>query len=466
MPEDMRMMPDPASPTGYSLKPVYRPPTPLEIARGTLNNYADILGSYLTQQAAPRPSQFGRILQGMGYGQTPETVQAQQQRIQNLPLPMENRVRNAITQGVDYAGNFLAQGRAPEIGGAVRSMVEPVAQFPVTAVTDPLRAANQAQQALDPAYAMARGLTTTRLGAQEGNLGDLAAGVTEMGLAGLSFVPGGAAVKGARAMPPAPIRRPPPIGQPNVLAPPASRGPILNQLAPEPKVETPKPLQKAQAEGYAGADIGEAQEWVRARAKGLDMSQAARMERAKAMGFDTGTVLYHGTTANIGEFDLKTAGRNQTGLERGIFLTNNPNDAASYARLAGEENQAVYAVYANMKNPLIEDFSRLDKPVKYSGNLVRELINRAKTGGYDGLIIRGMTERLQDETGRLTKSLADQYVIFNPSSIRSTNAAFDPASKKSANILAGVGAVGAGAAMTGAIRPPDQKKPPGQRPRG
>lgn len=183
MPEEMRMMPDPASPTGYSLKPVYRPPTPLEIARGTLSNYADILGSYLTQQAQPRPSQFGRILQGMGYGQTPETVQAQQKRIQNLPLPLENQVRNAITQGVDYAGNFLAQGRAPEIGGAVRSMVEPVAQFPVTAVTDPLRAAYQAQQALDPAYAMARGLTTTRLGAQEGNLGDVAAGVTEMGLA-------------------------------------------------------------------------------------------------------------------------------------------------------------------------------------------------------------------------------------------------------------------------------------------
>lgn len=32
--------------------------------------------------------------------------------------------------------------------------------------------------------------------------------------------------------------------------------------------------------------------------------------------------------------------------------------------------------------------------------------------------------------------------------------------------LFSVGAVGAGAAMTGAIRPPDQKKPPGQRPRG
>ena len=717
MPEEMRMMPDPASPTGYSLKPVYRPPTPLEIARGTLNNYADILGSYLTQQAAPRPSQFGRILQGMGYGQTPETVQAQQQRIQNLPLPMENRIRNAITQGVDYAGNFLAQGRAPEIGGAVRSMVEPVAQFPVTAVTDPLKAATQAQQVLDPAYAMARGLTTTRLGAEQGNLGDVAAGVTEMGLAGLSFVPGGAAVKGARAMPPAPIRRPPPIGQPNVLAPQASRGPILNQLADQPAAtaatapdvaalkrqgfntdkvyyhgtygdefdtfdmakvgrreipwygegaylspdrdlaksygnkvmpfyvrgklltvdrnnpwpewlkkgadvkkeladrgyvglqinntargfkrdnkgrlvldeqgqpidyessmpetvvfdpanivradkggaamtgassnilatppevggafvggalgatqgetpeerarnallgaaggalggrmargitpdktrmgsnlgNVPKPVQKAQAAGYEGADIGEAQEWVQARSKGLDMSQPARLKRAEELGFDTGTVLYHGTADEFTAFDPEELGKatGGGGTQYGFFLTDSPQQADDYRKLALGFGEGSWHKAPRDQGRVIElmargNYMKVDMPalerrlaeeigVEYDGlpeilgpqsEWMGQLVRQAKREGFDGV---DFVNILDDPMFGYQGTRATHRLVFNPSNIRSTNAAFDPASKQSANILAGVGAVGAGAAMTGAIRPPERKKPPGQRPRG
>ena len=409
------------------------------------------------------------------------------------PLPDRvGQVRQAITVGVDYAGNFLAQGRAPEIGGAVRSMVEPVAQFPVTAVTDPLRAANQAQQALDPAYAMARGLTTTRLGAQEGNLGDVAAGVTEMGLAGLSFVPGGAAVKGARAMPPAPIRRPPPIGQPNVLAPPASRGPILNQLAPEPKVETPKPLQKAQAEGYAGADIGEAQEWVQARSKGLDMSQRARTQRAKEQGFTINA--YHGTAEDVAQFSANPPMRFSAGQEGAIFFADKPDLAASYAsykdrrltpqlmeakakgestimgvpRTAEEmasryqEGGNIMPVKLRMQQPLV-----VDAKGKNWSEVWGDALSRAQAQGADGVIMKNVRDWGDAEAALETKNAPRTvYALFDPSNIRSTNAAFDPASKESANILAGVGAVGAGAAMTGAIRPPDQKKPPGQRPRG
>ena len=283
------------------------------------------------------------------------------------------------------------QGRAPEIGGVVRQMVEPVAQFPVTAVTDPLRAANQAQQVLDPAYAMARGLTTTRLGAEARNPAEMAAGVTEMGLAGLSFIPGGAAVKGARAMPPA---RLPEIPQPRSAsmqaAAPAvqstSRGPILDQLAGQPELlggglggalgatqgetpqerarnallgaaggaiggrlargaaidrtrtgsnlgNVPKPVQKAQAQGYQGADVGEAKEWVSASSKGLDMSQPARMQRAQKLGFDTGTPLYHGTGFNVDAFDISKGGTltGAPSARKAIWLTDNPDAADLYA---------------------------------------------------------------------------------------------------------------------------------------
>jgi hypothetical protein len=91
-----------------------------------------------------------------------------------------------------------------------------------------------------------------------------------------------------------------------------------------------------------------------------------------------------------------------------------------------------------------------------------ELAQQAKKEGFDGLRLQNFS----DEGGWGQYNPTDHVLVFNPSNIRSVNAAFDPASKESANILAGVGAVGAGAAMTGAIRPPEQKKTPGQRPRG
>lgn len=645
MPTEMRMVPDPSSPTGYSLQPVQRPPSSLDIARGTLSNYADILGSYLSgpilqnmQYQPQTPRNLGPILEGMGYGQTPEQIQERQRQVQNLPLPLTNQVRNAITQGLDYAGNFLMQGRAPEIGGVVRQMVEPLAQFPVTAVTDPLRAANQAQQVLDPAYAMARGLTTTRLGAEAGNPAEMAAGVTEMGLAGLSFIPGGAAVKGARAMPPA---RLPEIPQPRSVtmqaAAPAvqspSRGPILDQLAGQPELlggglggalgatqgetpqeraqnallgaaggavggrlargaaidrtktgsnlgNVPKPVQKAQAQGYEGADIGEAQEWVSARSKGLDMSQPARMQRAQEMGFDTGTPLYHGTGFNVDAFDIAKGGTltGAPSARKAIWLTDNPDAADLYAvrqmddvlqeggfyrpdlyerykkkeitysqmeeimraesvpekprlalrdlneaiekatdkrtaRLFEQETERDVARLSRARNPakesieffdsnaaefgfestpatneikqkfvnlveatrtafnynqkynftksfegehqfspnefegapkIIPVYVRLRNPmiVDQANNVYREqsfndLVNEAIKAGHDGLVIRNTYDPVA----------MNAVAIFDPSNIRSVNAAFDPASKESANILAGVGAVGAGAAM-------------------
>lgn len=53
-------------------------------------------------------------------------------------------------------------------------------------------------------------------------------------------------------------------------------------------------LRLARSQGYEGNDAGEAAEWVRARAKGLDMSEQARMARAREMGFDERD-WYHGS---------------------------------------------------------------------------------------------------------------------------------------------------------------------------
>ena len=325
------------------------------------------------------------------------------------------QVRQAITRGVDYAGNFLAQGRAPEIGGAVRSMVEPVAQFPVTAVTDPLRAANQAQQALDPAYAMARGLTTTRIGAQEGNLGDVAAGVTEMGLAGLSFVPGGAAVKGARAMPPAPIRRPPPIGQPNVLAPQASRGPILNQLADQ-----------TAATAATAPDVA----------------------ALKRQGFNTDKVYYHGTYGDeFDTFDMAKVGRREIPwYGEGAYLSPDRDLAKGYGN-------KVMPFYVRGKLLTVDRNNPWPEWLKKGADFKKELADR----GYVGLQINNTARGFKrDNKGRLV--LDEQGNPIDYESSMPETVVFDPA-----NI---VRADKGGTAMTGAIRPPEQKKPPGHRPRG
>src|SRR5690606_5859290 len=58
-------------------------------------------------------------------------------------------------------------------------------------------------------------------------------------------------------------------------------------------------LRLSKEQGYQGSNIGEAEEWLRAVAKGLDMSHEGRMERAKAMGFDVDTTYYHLTNKDL-----------------------------------------------------------------------------------------------------------------------------------------------------------------------
>jgi hypothetical protein len=199
----------------------------------------------------------------------------------------------------------------------------------------------------------------------------------------------------------------------------------------------PKPVQKAQAQGYEGADIGEAQEWVSARSKGLDMSQPARMQRAQEMGFNTERVLYHGTDASFDKFKRSEKGK----LGQGIYFASNEKTAQKYGNIT-------YPVYIKGRIATAQERDAASE------------ITRGKASSVQDW--KAQTNRILEENGFSGVQIHDEILIFSPSNIRSVNAAFDPAKTSSANILAGVGAVGAGAAMM----PRDQKKPPGQRPRG
>ena len=187
----------------------------------------------------------------------------------------------------------------------------------------------------------------------------------------------------------------------------------------------------------------------------LDMSKKARIARAKEQGFDTDTVYYHGTSADIKEFDPKKIGSVEGRgdyIGEGIFFSADPRIAGSYAQQAkakvgGLEN--VLPVYTRMKNPLViskkDDFKFFLNDIKindkyrndpYFKNLSDDELRQVtyydlsdaekasytKSKGYDGLV---------DNT-------YSQGAVFDPNQIRSVHAAFDPAKKDSANLLAGV----------------------------
>jgi hypothetical protein len=186
-----------------------------------------------------------------------------------------------------------------------------------------------------------------------------------------------------------------------------------------------------------------------AEAKGLDMSKEARMKRAEEMGFDTSTVWYHGTSFDIENFDINEFGKNENRgdyIGEGFFFTKDPDTAAKYAERSGESANII-PVYLNMNNPMVVDndfdmqeFTK-DFPITdeiqelFKGkNLSDEQLRRfsylkstekakadyAKSKGFDGLV---------DET-------YPQGAVFDPSQIRSVNAAFDPDFKASPELLA------------------------------
>jgi hypothetical protein len=222
--------------------------------------------------------------------------------------------------------------------------------------------------------------------------------------------------------------------------------------------DLPQPVQRAQAEGYLGMDIEESQEWLSAKAKGLDMSQTGRMARAKEMGFDTDTVLYHGTpdSRGIWESGFKTP-KEKFGQEdpnRIYFFAQDKKVAGTYAddRRAFDYQNATaetIPVYLKMSNPKVIDWGGRPfrgKEKDGAGYAIKDYIDQARTEGHDGVIIRNVIDTY-DAKGKPSTIRA----VFDPSNIRSVNAAFDPTKSGSSELLAAVpfavGGVGAGAAM-------------------
>lgn len=159
--------------------------------------------------------------------------------------------------------------------------------------------------------------------------------------------------------------------------------------------------------------------WEAAVAKGLDMSKAARMERAKAMGFDVDNIAYHATTNDFTAFDPSFIGSNYGLDEEGFFFSSDPEVVSTMETPSANQRMDVY-LPSNLKRIEVKGSPTawLDAQDK------QDLFSDAKNDDFAGIAVRNT------KTGETT------YVVFDPSQIRSINAAFDPDQADSPDIRA------------------------------
>lgn len=146
-------------------------------------------------------------------------------------------------------------------------------------------------------------------------------------------------------------------------------------------------------------------------------------------------VVYHGTRANFPAFTLESRGAATAAPSagEGFFFSRRPHTASSYTNLvqpdekeahdalfkarnyaaAAELRQAggnVMPVYLRIENPLTVD----QKGKGYRETSYYELIQRAKAGGHDGLIIRNTYDAVMGD------ALPDDiFIVFDPRQVKS-----------------------------------------------
>ena len=217
---------------------------------------------------------------------------------------------------------------------------------------------------------------------------------------------------------------------------------------------------------------------------GLPANNTA-MDRANAMGFDTSA--YHGTGNDFDAFDpgMSEGARFNTG----VFMSASPDVASTYA--LGEQRQVLPLMY-RAENPInvyaeganwnrLGPNTRVDLPARTvnqseDADILRalgvqiedtqEMLPRtttlkqlfpevygyeddfmdtndfsrwAKRQGVDAVVFNDIVDRGPSGTFSNKKALmpARNIVSFDPSNIRSVNAAFDPAKRDSRNLMAG-----------------------------
>jgi spore germination cell wall hydrolase CwlJ-like protein len=152
---------------------------------------------------------------------------------------------------------------------------------------------------------------------------------------------------------------------------------------------------------------------------GLPMDQASRMARAQEQGFDTATPVYHGTDGRSYESIMRNGFDNEKSADGGTWFTTSKAAIDGGEVGAAGNGKTIEAVLRGKK------WANYDDVDKYTDD---ELVQM----GYSGYRL--------DDGDQVT------FKVFNPSDVRSPDAAFDPTQTNSSNLLAGLGIGAAGAA--------------------
>ena len=202
--------------------------------------------------------------------------------------------------------------------------------------------------------------------------------------------------------------------------------------------------------------------------KALPMDEASRMARAKKMGFDPETTYYHGTKADISEFQ-----KSKRPLDA-VYLAETPETANIYAadRAYGASTGGNNVIPVNTSVKKTWDYNNYKD--------VDQLINEIKSSGgrqyypedfsHGGELGKGnwrlietpevvsALKKLGFDSAKISEDGARNLAVFEPSQIRSKFAAFDPKKKDSGNLsaaLAGAAALGAAASSGGEAQAAD-----------
>ena len=187
----------------------------------------------------------------------------------------------------------------------------------------------------------------------------------------------------------------------------------------------------------------------------LAMDQASRMGRAESQGFTIDGM--HGRAGDYREVAIPSwrkttdSGAVGEGFYAAPATERGASDASFYADRAGASGQNVMPVKLRIQNPLViggsdktgfgdprpaamrdlsKQFGLFEQPTfngaqQTNPRWAEEFSEALRKRGYDGVIVRGLGG-------------SEEYMVLNPSQVRSKFAAFDPKSIGSSDLMAGV----------------------------
>lgn len=167
--------------------------------------------------------------------------------------------------------------------------------------------------------------------------------------------------------------------------------------------------------------------------QGLDMSQEARMARAREQGFDTGRTWHHGTDAEFDAFQPRPAPPYSGGSSvPATWLTSSPRVAGAFAEAGGQPGRVIDTHIAAPNLEVVERGFRSP-----NWETMDPILQQAREAGKDGVLFKRSNDHPDTRAvDPRVWNASDVVAMFNPSNIRSTQAAFDPAKRNSANLLA------------------------------